>query len=265
MAGRIARLTLATALLGGTVALAGATAPAHAAVRHGARICRKDQLYRVENWRRRQVIIRDDLFGSGRMCLTIRGRAWSSIRVASDSATGTQPLGAYPDIFAGCSWGKCSKDSPMPERVTSATRMRLTWQTYPSRPRGLWNKSFDVWLSRHRHVAGQAGGAEIMIWLDTTFASPGSSRPVVTLAGRRWWFATHRACSKVRAICWNYVLYRAVRPASGVRALPLGPFLAYAERRGLVSRSWWLGAVEAGFEVWHGGVGLGTKRFGVTS
>jgi hypothetical protein len=39
--------------------------------------------------------------------------------------------------------------------------------------------------------------------------------------------------------------------------------MAAAERRGLMKRSWWLTSVEAGFEIWRGGVGLSTTQFSV--
>jgi hypothetical protein len=43
----------------------------------------------------------------------------------------------------------------------------------------------------------------------------------------------------------------------------LKKFIAIAIRRGLIRRSWWLENIEAGFEVWRGGVGLASTRFRV--
>lgn len=83
--------------------------------------------------------------------------------------------------------------------------------------------------------------------------------------GARWHFAHHVACSATAAYagCWNYVLFHRASPVAGVKELRLAPFFRFAERKRLVSRRWFLASVNAGFEIWHGGVGLGTRWFRV--
>jgi hypothetical protein len=46
-----------------------------------------------------------------------------------------------------------------------------------------------------------------------------------------------------------------------VRKLHLLPFIHRAEERGWIQPAWWLENIEAGFELWQGGAGLGTDWF----
>ena len=71
------------------------------------------------------------------------------------------------------------------------------------------------------------------------------------------WVASHRGRR------WTYVQFNRVRPTSEVRHLSVRQFIRVAEQHGLVKRHWWLSSVEAGFEIWRGGVGLKTKTFSV--
>ena len=50
---------------------------------------------------------------------------------------------------------------------------------------------------------------------------------------------------------------------TGVTRLDLGPLFADAARRPYTNPAWYLIAVEAGFEVWHGGAGLAVRGFAV--
>jgi hypothetical protein len=52
-----------------------------------------------------------------------------------------------------------------------------------------------------------------------------------------------------------------VRPVSAVRRLHLSPFFQRAQARGWLRPQWWLENIEAGFELWQGGTGLGTNSF----
>jgi hypothetical protein len=102
-----------------------------------------------------------------------------------------------------------------------------------------------------------------MLWLRTN----GLGRPVAAhsllIDRRRWqvehWFTTNPASSGR----WPLVIFQMVRPRGDVKHLALMPFFRRVEAMGLLHRSWWLTAVEAGFEVWRGGAGLRTTSFWV--
>jgi len=253
-------------------ALAAATAMTLAVPAGAARIrppgpasplCAQDQLYRVVNYLDEYVTMRDDIFGQGHVCLDVKTRSWSWFKIASTARAPQGSIGAYPEIFYGCVYGKCTEDTVLPERVPATTGMVSTWRTFATRPTGLWNKAYDIWFSRHREIGGQAAGAELMVWLDAKFPIPPPTRPIVKIAGRRYWFFWHRACNRTVHLCWNFLVFRRVHPVDGVLRLPLTPFIAFAEHYNLISDRWWMESVEAGFELWRGGVGLGTSRFGV--
>ena len=128
------------------------------------------------------------------------------------------------------------------------------------RARGVWAASYDIWFDRERHIGGQARGAEIMIWLSSR--GFGVNRwPVVRVHHVRYhlahWVTRHNGKR------WNYIQFNRVRSTALVRNLSVRPLIKLAERRGLISRRWWLTSVEAGFEIWKGGVGLKTKSFSV--
>jgi hypothetical protein len=71
-----------------------------------------------------------------------------------------------------------------------------------------------------------------------------------------------RTCSPTR-ICWNYTQFRFPQAVQGVRQLWLMPFIRFLERGGLVSPSWWLTSVHAGYELVSEGKGLTTTWFNV--
>jgi cellulose 1,4-beta-cellobiosidase len=50
---------------------------------------------------------------------------------------------------------------------------------------------------------------------------------------------------------------------TAVANLDLYPLLLDAGQRNYLSSSWYLIAVEAGFEIWQGGTGLAVKQFSV--
>jgi Glycosyl hydrolase family 12 len=220
-----------------------------------------------------RFVIRNDVFGPAPEHETITNvNLWANFIVTRSTARSrTSEAWAFPDIFYGCAWNTCSPGTRLPLRVSSAMRARATW-SIRARAGGLWNAAYDLWLMRSRHISGQAHGAEIMIWLRTSYVTPPGWRPVVRIDGTRWYFQTWRACVRpaigtvVPATgqpsgCWRYVQFRRVVPTDYVRNLPLGPFFAFAERHRLASPRWWFTSIEAGFEIWRGGLGLATLRF----
>jgi hypothetical protein len=59
----------------------------------------------------------------------------------------------------------------------------------------------------------------------------------------------------------NPIIFRRVDPVWRVNHLHLRPFIRRAEHLGLLHKRWYLLNMEAGFEIWHGGRGLGTTKF----
>jgi len=178
-----------------------------------------------------------------------------NFRVRRSTAASAGPEnGAWPDIFAGCSYGVCSPGTVLPRRWTRLRpRISLTVRIVPA---GRWDAGLDIWFGKTPATSGQATGAEMMIWLAQRGVAGRGCQPAV-LAGHRWcyqhWVTGHDGRH------WNYILFRHATTISGVRRLSLRPFFDRAARLGLLSRSDYLWSVQAGEEIWDDGNGLGIR------
>ncbi|MDW8065407.1 MAG: cellulose binding domain-containing protein, partial [Anaerolineae bacterium] len=169
--------------------------------------------------------------------------------------TGGMPA-SYPSIVKGCHWGTCTTASGMPIRVSEIGSAPSSW-TVSVPTSGRWNVAYDLWLSPNLDTRnGYPGGAEIMIWLDSRGGVQPAGSPVgtVSIGGATWevWYAQ---------MDWNYIAYRRTTPTHSVSNLDLKAFIDDARARGYVQPSWYLHAIEAGFEIWEGGRGLTSQGF----
>jgi hypothetical protein len=144
--------------------------------------------------------------------------------------------------------------------VSALTAPEASWYNR-DRAAGRWNTAFDVWFSRSRQTWGQPNGAELMIWLnEREFQIPTYDEGRYVRIEGTWWYFDHwRPCWD--GVCWNYVRFWRLRSTWHVRHLWLNPFIRTVERAGLISRSWWLETIAAGYELWWGGRGLATTWF----
>lgn len=62
---------------------------------------------------------------------------------------------------------------------------------------------------------------------------------------------------------WNLVSYRA-NPAVGRVDIDVKHFINDAISRGFASSAWFLTSIQAGTEIWQGGVGLKLNAFGAS-
>jgi hypothetical protein len=203
-------------------------------------------------------VIKNDNYGGRLECLSGLDSS-PRFRVSKSLAAsgGVQPQ-SFPEIYLGCSWGRCSRNSPLPKRVSALRDPQTGWDT-SQRADGTWNASYDLWFDRRPIVTGQATGAEMMIWLNSQGTEYAAGSPIVRLDGTRWYllsWITQRNHTK-----WRYISFRRVGRAWHVRHLRLMPFISLAERKGWISGRWYLLNIEAGFEIWRGGTGLATNSF----
>ncbi len=248
-----------TALAPATVAAAAhATTPR---IVWQAKICRTDELWRTHDTLGQQVIIRNNTWGTARVCLQTAGRYSTAWRITSARGLRRAFIGAFPNEFYGCSWGKCSAGAILPRRMSRVRGISVTYATAPGMPAGTANKALDIWISVHKHVGGYVRGAEVMVWLDATYTPPYGRLPIVRVGGHLYFFGHHRACGPT--MCWNYILFRRVYPTAAVRNLGLQPFFAYGEARGLIKQDWWLEGVDAGTEIGRIRRGMTIYQFSV--
>ena len=166
---------------------------------------------------------------------------------------------AYPSIVQGCHWGNCTQNSGLSVPVAQLSSVTSDWSITTVNS-GAWNVAYDIWLSPSLDTTnGYNGGAEIMIWLDWNggVQPAGAVVDTVTIDGATWevWYTP---------IDWHYIAYRRTTPTQSVTNLDILAFVNDAIQRGYVQSSWYLHAIEAGFEIWQGGAGLASNGFSVS-
>ena len=190
----------------------------------------------------------------------------------SESAINNPPtqVGAYPSIFRGCHWSLCtpSNGAPLPLPVNRIGTAITSWKTAgPSSAADLYDKAYDLWFNTTPTAAGQPNGAELMIWLDWNGeqpAGPGPSSTPFTTQGANFevWLDPPNQFHS-----WYIISFRLLNSSVpsinkvGVDSLDLLPFINEGVSRGFINPLWYFISAEAGFELWHGGTGLGTVSF----
>lgn len=165
---------------------------------------------------------------------------------------------AYPSFVWGCHYNNCTNNFA-PIQASSAkfdTIGSKAKMSYVSG--GVWNASYDIWFDPTARKDGQNTGAELMVWLNKSGgASPvGSKVGTATTAGGTWdvWFGNSG---------WNVISYVRTSAAPSID-FKVTDFYDDAVRRGYAQDSWYMTSIQAGFEPWSGGKGLGLDSFAVT-
>lgn len=199
------------------------------------------------------IIQADEWNSTATQCLSSTGNNFT-VTTANFNMPNGAPA-SYPSIFKGCHWGTCTSGSGMPVQVSSATASTSVSITTTS---GNWDSAYDIWFNTTPTTSGQPNGTELMIWVNHQgFPQPiGSKRATVTIDGSSWdvWIGNSG---------WNVISYVKTSPATSV-SLDLKPFFQDAVSRGQLQNSWYLIAIEYGFEIWTGGQGLAVNSFSAT-
>jgi len=197
-------------------------------------------------------------------CITTDGNAdftvANSAITRATNATHSTP-GGYPAIYKGCHWGACTLNSGLPIQVSSihAGTVTTSWSTIQPGGGNDYNVAYDIWFNQTPTTSGQPNGAELMVWLNRNGpVHPAGSQVAsnVSIGGHacQVWFRHGR---------WNTISYLFATGTTSVSNLDLQAPIADAVSRGYIQNSWYMIAVEAGFEIWQGGAGLATKSFAV--
>ena len=205
--------------------------------------------------RGRYIVQQNEWNSHERQCIRVNGTSWTIMAADFHTATNGPPA-TYPSIYTGCHWGTCTASRGLPIRIRNLTSARSSWSTTLV-PTGAYDVAYDLWTNTTRSTEGQPDGSEIMIWLSSRGAvQPAGSRvAAVRMAGAMWQVWTTRMSG------WNHVAYRRARGTASVRTLNIAAFVKDSVRRGSTKAGWYLIGAEAGFEIWNGGDGLGTRSF----
>jgi Glycosyl hydrolase family 12 len=212
-----------------------------------------------------QVISRPNPFGTTqRFCVKASAGRPGFLILTSLRSSGL--VQAFPFTGVGCAYSLCSPRTDLPRRVRSLPRRLDSSWTWWGTTGGFWNVAYDIWFDSRDQITTADNGAELMIWLRTP---PGYTIGRLVWVDRSWFWFTHwrtghrvcRANGHCQVQSWNYVQFRFLHTTHAVRDLRLRPFIQFAIRQGLISPSWWLTSVHAGYELWGGGRGLATTWF----
>ena len=189
------------------------------------------------------------------MCLSFSGQDAAFTVTRSPGNLASPLVRAYPYIGIGCFQGACAPahQGALP-RADALGKYTVSWDTSTPPDSGKWDSSLDLWLG----PSAGAGTSEVMIWL--RYSGPQwwvGLFPTVWIDGAKW-YVVPRITPPGR----YYISFRRAIPTSGAK-LRLAPFMAVAERIGVVSPDSLLWAVQAGFEIWSGGRGLAVTRFSI--
>lgn len=252
----IAALVAVAAAVGGLPGSANASAAGSSAKFRGevTVLCQKD----AHLITRTGVDIRNNNFQGEPECIT----NWNDNPAFMITSSGAHtPWAAFPNAFVGCEISVCSPNSGMPIQVKNIRALSTTWRFVPAK-RWQGNAAYDIWFNPWYRTSGEDTGAEIMIWLDSSrlYIPRG---PIVNVDGTRWLLSSW-IMSRGRGKTWRYFRFWRLGKVTSIRNLNLMPFLTFAERyhHGL-KPAWWLTGVEAGYELWSGGVGMHTQLFAV--
>ena len=192
-------------------------------------------------------------------CLTYTGGTAWTVSTANFNLSGGAPA-TYPSIYKGCHWGLCTGNSEFPIQMSKLGSAVTSWNTtQPSS--GAYDVAYDIWFNSTPTTTGQPDGTEVMIWINSRGGVQpfGSQTGNTTVDGMNWNVWTGQQTS------WKIISYVLNPGATSVSNLDLKALFQDAVARGSINPSNYLLDVEAGFEIWQGGQGLGTNSFSVAA
>ena len=200
-----------------------------------------------------RYVVQNNRWGSSAtQCINVTSTGFRITQQQGSAPTNGAPL-SYPSAFLGCHYGNCSPGSNLPMQV-SRIRSASSSISY-GYTGGTYNASYDIWLDPTPKTNG-VNQMEIMIW----FNRQGSIQPIgsvvgtTTIGGRTWqvWRGSNGA---------NNVISYVAPSAIGSWSFSVLDFVNDVRNRGLITSSWYLTSIQAGFEPWNGGVGLAVNNF----
>jgi chitodextrinase len=196
---------------------------------------------------------------TAQQCITYTGGTAWSVSTANFNLSGGAPA-TYPSIYKGCHWGLCTGNSGFPIQVSKLGSAVSSWSTTQPAS-GTYDVAYDIWFNSTPTTSGQPDGTEVMIWINSRGGVQpfGAQTGTTNADGMNWNVWTGQQSS------WKIISYVLNPGATSVSNLDLKAFFQDAVARGSINPSNYLLDVEAGFEIWQGGQGLGTNSFSVTA
>ncbi|MEV4279976.1 GH12 family glycosyl hydrolase domain-containing protein [Actinoplanes xinjiangensis] len=204
----------------------------------------------------RYVVMNNRWGTTAEQCINVTGTGFSITSQQGVGSTSGAPV-SYPAVYYGCHYTNCSPGTNLPIQV-SAISSATSSINYTFVSGATYNASYDIWLDPTPKRDG-VNAQEIMIW----FNRQGSIQPIgsrvgsATIGGRTWevWQGSNGSNAVV-----SYVAPSAISSWS----FSVLDFINDVKNRGAITNSWYLTSIQAGFEPWIGGAGLGVNSFSAT-
>jgi hypothetical protein len=179
---------------------------------------------------------------------------------------------AYPSIRFGAFYTDRDPHSGLPERVIAIGAMTLnvasrgnaagTWLTDADiwfRPRARWERhgAFELVIAHRWHFAPVVNAAIRPVAPDSALAAAMQGGRTVRIRGVRYGWNEWVTTDPQTGLRWPILVFRQLRQWGRAR-IRVGAFVWFARHHGAfhLPRSWWLGDVAYGSELWSGGKGL---------
>lgn len=207
----------------------------------------------------------------GSACITVSASAeafhvdstdWNPSAPGADTS---DPYIGFKAIYTGCKNGACLEPG-YPALASSIESEPTSWSFSSnfSQISGQFDAIYDSFFNTTPTQQYLPNGAELMVWLNYTSgetALGGTQLPDFTVDGQ-----TYHVWSAVKtegARTWTRIAFQraSTNRTTSVSNLDMATFLQAAIADGAINPSWYQQDLEAGFEIWQGGVGLATSSF----
>ncbi len=211
----------------------------------------------------RQYVVQNNVWNGNASAQTIdaTGVSFTVSQQGNSQATTGAPA-SFPSVFIGNNFGHGTSGSNLPKQVSQLVNVPTGWRW--SGGSGEFNAAYDVWFSSGSGGDAQTpSGGYLMVW----FRDPPSAQPLgapagtESLAGRSW---TVWSCPGACQLGKPVISYVPVNGASvSEMSFDLNDFIQNAVTKypTMLSSSWYLTNIFAGFEIWSGGQNAKTSDF----
>ncbi|MDH6462823.1 hypothetical protein M2302_003004 [Micromonospora sp. A200] len=201
-----------------------------------------------------RYVVQNNRWGTtAQQCINVTSTGFEITTQNGSNPTNGAPT-AYPSVFFGCHYTNCSPGTNLPIQVSQISSATSSI-SYKYVSGAIYNASYDIWLDPTPKKDG-VNQMEIMIWLNRQGSIQPIGSPVgtTTLVGRAWevWRGSNGSN--------NVISYVAPSPITSMNFSVLD-FINDVKNRGAITSSWYLTSIQAGFEPWQGGAGLGVTSF----
>ncbi|GAB3171563.1 cellulose binding domain-containing protein [Micromonospora palomenae] len=201
-----------------------------------------------------RYVVQNNRWGTtAQQCINVTSTGFEITTQNGSNPTNGAPT-AYPSVFFGCHYTNCSPGTNLPIQVSQISSATSSI-AYKYVSGAIYNASYDIWLDPTPKRDG-VNQMEIMIWLNRQGSIQPIGSPVgtTTLVGRTWevWRGSNGSN--------NVISYVAPSPITSMNFSVLD-FINDVKNRGAITSSWYLTSIQAGFEPWQGGAGLGVTSF----